>query len=814
MDDREWQLRSVISVSVTSVAPTADEACRRDFGGVRLAEGQRRGLCLNSSRRAELLLQLREGTTSPDDIAMRSSAAIDTPAFAIVPHRCAPPAMVSEHAPSDPFSSDFTAGSFRDRDSDSAVLDETARPPNQRDADASSSVGEERGDGETEPTAYLVVREGKTWRDVFRLVPGQVTTIGRAPTNRIVVRDEVCSRNHCEIFQSGHQWTLRDLGSRNGTIVNGARISGDYELRDSALIEIGTYQLGFTRDLARPFPHCDEARDPDDDTATSIDVVFDHPAEDESPAILHRARRSRYRSAPAIESASRDRSHLELSRLYRLALEMGAAPDSKRLCDVVLSGLFSGTNADVGAVLLCSERRTEDVRAEDLSVAAYRTQQERPYQRVADHLARVVLENREAVLARDVSDDSRLASRDKLGEIHAKSVICAPINAEDKLHGLIHLYSTNPDASVDADDLEFALAVADQLAVALDNLKEKETLADGLARAQDANQTLRRQLEIEAQLVGDSPPMQQLRESIARIAPTDATTLVRGESGVGKELVARAIHFASDRRDGPFVCMNCAALSESLLESELFGHEKGAFTGATDRKIGKFEQAHHGTLFLDEVGEMSLSVQAKFLRVLEGHAFERVGGRSSIQVEVRVVAATNRDLERAVENGTFRKDLYFRLHVVELEIEPLRDHPSDIPLLANHFLERFAKKTNRPVKRFSPEALDLMMAYHWPGNVRELQNTIERAVVLCSGDCITEQDVQLSALGGGRNSRREQPGSAGYREISLDVLEQEHILATLERTNWNKSQAAQILGIERSTLDRKLKRYRVTRPKS
>ncbi|MFQ5731701.1 MAG: sigma 54-interacting transcriptional regulator [Planctomycetaceae bacterium] len=679
-------------------------------------------------------------------------------------------------------------------------------PQPQRKATAAGDVSDTDG-----AVAYLVVRDGNTWRDVFRLTPGQVTTIGRAPTNRIVIRDEVCSRNHCEIFQSAQRWTIRDLGSRNGTIVDGVRIAGDFELVESELIEIGSYQLGFTYDLSKPFPVTDRERQ-DDDTATSIDLVFDHPSTEAEPAIIHRARHSRYRSPAIGETVPRDRAHLELSRLYRLALEMGAAPDSRRLCAVVLDGLFAGTNADIGAILLSTIADTTQPEQSDLHVAAYHSVGELPYQRIADHLAAVVLHNREAVLARDVSDDSQLALRDNQGDIHAKSVICAPIQLDADVHGLIHLYSTNPEDPVDADDLEFTLAVADQLAVALDNLKQKESLADGLARAQDANQTLRRQLELEAQLVGDSPAMQELRETIARAAPTDATTLVRGESGVGKELVARAIHNNSHRRDAPFVCMNCAALSESLLESELFGHEKGAFTGATDRKIGKFEQAHHGTLFLDEVGEMSIAVQAKFLRVLEGHPFERVGGRTPVQVDVRVVAATNRDLETACEDGTFRKDLYFRLHVLEITVDPLRDHRADIPLLAHHFLDRFVKKTKRPVRLFAPAALDLLMTYDWPGNVRELKNAIERAVVLCPGEMIGEEDVKLSGLRAGRGVAEDPGELPGYREISLGVLEQEHILATLARTDWNKSKAAQILGIERSTLDRKLKRYRVSRP--
>jgi Nif-specific regulatory protein len=291
--------------------------------------------------------------------------------------------------------------------------------------------------------------------------------------------------------------------------------------------------------------------------------------------------------------------------------------------------------------------------------------------------------------------------------------------------------------------------------------------------------------------------------------------LIRGESGVGKELVARAIHFGSDRRTAPYVCMNCAALSETLLESELFGHEKGAFTGAVSRKIGKFEQADQGTLFLDEVGEMSLAIQAKFLRVLEGHPFERVGGDSPIQVDVRVVAATNRDLEKAIEEKTFRQDLFFRLFVVEIAVPPLRDHAIDIPILAAFFAQQLSSRKGRPVRGFSPAAMDVLTAYEWPGNVRELQNTVERAVILSPNETMQPDDIQLST----RAATETQPSpnspvsvSVTNRDISLERLEREHILATLERTNWNKSLSAQILGIERSTLDRKLKRYNVQRP--
>ncbi|MFN0195173.1 MAG: sigma 54-interacting transcriptional regulator [Planctomycetaceae bacterium] len=663
--------------------------------------------------------------------------------------------------------------------------------------------------------AYLVIREGKTWRDVYRLSPGQVATLGRAPTNRIVVRDEICSRNHCEVFHSDGHWTLRDLGSRNGTLLDGVRISGEVELNDNQIIQIGSCGLGFTYDLSNPFPAFEEDLAPFNEADTALEFDLVDPESPPEPEILHRKRKTRYYSTAVHDTDYRDQASQVLAKLYRLALEMGAARDAKTLTEIVMDGLLSGTKADIGAILRLPNECKESPQPRDLRLMVYKATTELPYQKVSDSLSHAVLGEREAVLARDIADDSRLVTRDSLGKIHVKSVICAPIRLGNKLCGLIHLYSTNPDISLDEDDLEFTLAVADQLGIAWENLKEKETLADGLARIRDENETLRKQLAQETELVGDSPEMLQLKQDITRIAPSDAIVLIRGESGVGKELVARAIHFASHRHKALIVCMNCAALSESLLESELFGHEKGSFTGATGRKIGKFEQANQGTLFLDEVGEMSLTIQAKFLRVLEGHPFERVGGSTPIKVDVRVVAATNRDLELAVEEGKFRKDLYFRLHVVEVPVPPLREHKSDIPRLVRYFVERFIKKSGQVIRGISDKAMEMLVAYDWPGNIRELQNAVERAVVLASSEIIQVTDIRLSTLGSSESDGPAAvPSAAGYREVPLEVIEQEHILTTLELTNGNKSRAAQILGIERSTLDRKLKRYEQHQPPS
>lgn len=656
---------------------------------------------------------------------------------------------------------------------------------------------------------YLILRDELKWRNVFRLTSGQVTTVGRAPTNRVVIPDDICSRNHCEVFQTKGEWILRDLGSRNGTLIDGTRVTEEWKLTEGDQIQIGEFYLVFTHEITKAGE--DVTGELDDGTET-----YDGTAtmESSSPEILHRRNRTRFHpGATADDEISRDRTSQELANLYRLALEMGSAADSRQLADIVLDGLFENIRADIGAILLLGENKKP--RPDELAITVYRTREDiedKSYEKVSGSLSSIVLTNQEAVLARDIKDDSRLSETGSLEKLQARSVICAPIRTPDSVHGLVHLYTTKGNRKLGVEDLEYTLAVADQFALALENLQHREKLKDGLAKAKDEAKGLRNQLGIESELVGSSPAMQSLKELIGRIAPTDATVLIRGESGVGKELVSRAIHFGSDRRNGPFICMNCAALSETLLESELFGHEKGSFTGASGRKIGKFEQANRGTLFLDEVGEMSLSIQAKFLRVLEGHPFERVGGGSQIQVDVRVLAATNRDLEKAIEEKKFRQDLFYRLFVVEVAIPNLRDHATDIPLLANHFLNRFVERTGRKITGFAKDAMELLVNYEWPGNVRELQNTIDRAVILSRNEQVEAADIQLSTLTPTTANGNNPEVKVANRDITLERLEKEHILSTLDRTNWKKSMAAQILGIERSTLDRKLKRYKVSRP--
>lgn len=310
-------------------------------------------------------------------------------------------------------------------------------------------------------------------------------------------------------------------------------------------------------------------------------------------------------------------------------------------------------------------------------------------------------------------------------------------------------------------------------------------------------------------IIGRSPAMVNLLETVAQVAPSEATVLISGESGTGKELIAGAIHYNGSRKDGPFVKINCAAITETLLESELFGHEKGAFTGADHRKEGRFYQAHRGSLFLDEVSEMSLTMQVKLLRVLQEREFTRVGSEKTIQVDVRVIAATNKDLPELIRKDKFREDLYYRLDVVGLEIPTLRERREDISLLAEHFLQTFAVKNHKEIKGFTPRAMDHLIRYDWPGNVRELMNAVERAVVLSRADWLSENDFPIIA----GSEQNDSTAATNIQSINtdgatpLEEVEKATILKTMEATGGNKSEAARRLGITRKTLHKKLKAY-------
>jgi transcriptional regulator with GAF, ATPase, and Fis domain len=669
--------------------------------------------------------------------------------------------------------------------------------------------------------AYLVTREGSKWTDVFRLVPGQVVSIGRAPSNRIVLKDERCSRFHAELSCHDDRWMLKDLDSRNGTSVGERFVKGEVPLEPGDIIRVGNTQLAFVNDLSQAFPDNSQL------VKTVVGAKGGSPSLTPDPdeisayeptTITHRRKETKFLAKSDSDELSvggAPKEGIVAARLLRLAFELAKAADPTSVAKLAIDGLIEGVPVDAAGVLLMKRDLPKDAKptelatfAGELEMLASRSTTATPYHRVSPFLAAQVLGTGEAVLARNVLGDSTLGIRDSKGDFNVTSVICAPIRRAKQFYGLIHLYSTQSDRVPDGEDLEFTLTVADTVAVALYNLDQRKELAENLDVVRDENLQLREQLGATSDIVGHSPAITRVKEQIARSAPTNSTVLVYGESGVGKELVARALHFSSPRAKGPFVCLNCAALSESLLESELFGHERGAFTGATGRKMGKFEAANKGTLVLDEIGEMSPTIQAKLLRVLEGHAFERVGGSEPVKVDVRAIAATNRDLEQEVAEGRFRRDLYFRLHVVEIVVPPLRKRPEDITELAKYFFEKFVRETGRKLRGYTQRAIDQMKSYRWPGNVREMKNVIERAIVLAQGEYIDVDDLMLSKLPTSGDTLDTPPvvGSS-FSPLSLDEMESRHILATLRATNWNKSQAASFLGIERSTLDRKIKRY-------
>ena len=347
--------------------------------------------------------------------------------------------------------------------------------------------------------------------------------------------------------------------------------------------------------------------------------------------------------------------------------------------------------------------------------------------------------------------------------------------------------------------------------LSLENVTLRVRHALDQRRLEEENLSLRTKVERRFELVGDSPAMQKLRQLIATAGPTNGRVMIAGENGTGKELVARAIHMQSARRDRPFVAVNCAAIPETLIESELLGHERGSFTGATTQKRGQFEQADGGTLFLDEIGDMSLNTQAKVLRVLQEQQFTRVGGNKQIKVDVRVIAASNKDLLKEIEKGTFREDLYYRLNVLPVEVPPLRDRKEDIPLLVKHFLRSQAEDQGIKTKDISQEALEVLRQCEWPGNIRELRNLIERLMIMVSGPVIEAEDVEASLhsrpAGQGGSSASSVLARKPYDSLrdARNAFERDYIARKLREHGWNVSKTAEDLKVERSHLHRKIK---------
>ncbi len=419
-------------------------------------------------------------------------------------------------------------------------------------------------------------------------------------------------------------------------------------------------------------------------------------------------------------------------------------------------------------------------------------------------------------------DEAIAAVRERTFDAVLTDVRMARVDGISALRGILEYNPALPVilmtaySSVETAVEALRLGAHDYLIKPLDFDLLRHTLERALehSRLSVENRELRRQLTDASAgpgILGRSKAMRDMLQILATVAPTEATVLITGESGTGKELVARALHAGSARAEKPLVTVNCAALAENLLESELFGHEKGSFTGAERRREGRFSQAHGGTLFLDEIGEMPLQLQAKLLRALQEGEVQRVGSDAPITVDVRVLAATNRDLRVEVAERRFREDLYFRLNVITMEVPPLRARAEDIPLLAAHFMERFAARNRKALKGFSAQAMDVLLRYAWPGNVRELENAVERAVILSTGDVITERELPLALtderapLAAVGESAAE--GAGSLAGLPLEEVERRAIAETLREVEDNKSEAARRLGITRATLHNKLKKY-------
>ena len=624
----------------------------------------------------------------------------------------------------------------------------------------------------------LIALSGSENGTVFALAEDEVS-IGREPANQIRVDDHSVSRRHCLIKRAGESFLVVDLESYNGTFVNGVPV-GEQSLKHGDQIAVGTVVFLFLLDEM-------EVAAPENPVELSDEELTNF-----STVRLERKDALYLKPAEVMAALPGDaRIARDLNALLKISTWLSTVHELAELQSTLLETLIDTIPAERAALLFAGENA-------DASVAAHarrdRSEAEPPI-RISRSVVERVRREGAAILCVDVSEDASISGAESLVAAHVRSLLCAPLLIRERVAGFIYLDSSNPATKLDEGHLQLLTAVTSIAAVAIENVQQLE-------RLQDENQRLHEEIKLEHNMIGESPRMREVYRFIERIAPADATVLIRGESGTGKELVAHAIHNNSARSDKQFVAINCAVLSETLLESELFGYEKGAFTGAVAQKRGRLEVANGGTLFLDEVGELTPATQSKLLRVLQERQFERVGGMRTIDVDVRIIAATNRNLVEAIKDGTFRQDLYYRLNVISLTLPALRERREDIHLLACHFVAKYSKKCKRLVSGISRETRECLLGYDWPGNVRELENAIERAVVLGNSDVIVPDDLPETLL-------TIAPASKDALSFHKAVLEMKKqlVLRTLEQTNNNYTEAAKLLGMSRTTLLGKMKRY-------
>lgn len=600
----------------------------------------------------------------------------------------------------------------------------------------------------------------------------ELTTLGRDPDNDIVIEAQWVSRRHCELRKVKEGVEIVDRGSHNGTAVNDVPVKQRL-LRGGDRITLGGARFLFVDGESEvPAPELELQDVPLPSRATvelrADDALYLGP---------ERLRRSKLG-----EKASRNALAAMLS-LVRLVGE----GDVESLPERILGYLFELVEAERGAILMgpsLEELDSITVQTRDRD-GARRARGQFAVSRTV--LGRVFAE-KTAILSNRVAEElpgkSLLASR-------VSSLVCLPLITEGRIVGAIYLDSRSPGADFAESQLELLMGLASVAAGALERARQ-------LGRLRAVGRGMREELAIVHEMVGESSRLKQAQQIIARAAGSDATVLIEGESGTGKELAARAIHFNSPRRDGPLVKVDCTGLNENLLASDLFGHERGAFTGAIQQKKGKLEVASGGTVFLDEIGELPLALQSRLLRVLQDREFERVGGTHPIRVDIRLVAATNRDLTEEVKKGNFREDLFHRLNVIRLSLPPLRERPEDIELLARYFATEHGKRVKRPVAGVASEALAILKRYEWPGNVRELANAIERAVVLGTTELILPEDLPELMVEGGGGS---EPAASSYHEAVAEK-KKALILDAIGKSGGSITGAARILGLHPNYLHR------------
>ncbi|MDX2030515.1 MAG: sigma 54-interacting transcriptional regulator [Blastocatellia bacterium] len=543
-------------------------------------------------------------------------------------------------------------------------------------------------------------------------------------------------------------------------------------------------------------------------------IEFDEASIDQMPTIAIDPRRARYLGAEQAlpDRAGDPRVSIETRKLLRMALELIALREMEPLSEKVREFLRDLTPAEFGALLIYDENASGGAEWErgplwHVSGGAIR---ESDGFRISRSALERVRTERQAVLINPPLEGEPSLLAESVAHSGIRSLLVAPLlSRQERLLGAIHLSQSNPAIRFSEEHLELTMAIAELAAKSLENILQFRQIENDRIRLREA-------IDPDRVMIGETPPMMEVREFIARVSDTDATILIQGESGTGKELVARAIHENSPRKERPFIAINCANLGEALLESELFGHERGAFTGAHATKKGKLEYAEGGTVFLDEIGELAPQLQAKLLRVLQEREMERLGGAKTIKLDIRVIAATNRDLNQAIAEKAFRADLFYRLSAVQTTLPRLSERRDDIPLIATSLINEFARKHRRPANGLSRAARERLVNYDWPGNVRELRNVIENAVIFCELDLIQPEDLPDS-LFETRENTAPLPGARSpiviqevlpYRDAVKEARRQ-IVLRAFEVAEGNHQEAARLLGLHPNNLHRETRNLKL-----